>query len=253
VKQQYGIKMSEPIVPHTGTEYAAKRGDDPPFLSRFQFSLRSLLVFILFAALVLTSVLMYRRMIVAEQKTEAAEQEMNKLRNAAGYLKIEDKTLLYAIALETYEPLTWRWRVYLPAGRTYSWRIISGNIPPDGVSKEYVGSTNSASTTGVECIVILSFRKNPDNKWLMTMQVQAADSKNRLDLPVPDEIINQVINVKENPAEGQCIGEGKQVSSKLDVPIIFLKKRILEKQPNGSWQSSPNPMPGIMMWLEAVP
>ena len=69
-----------------------------------------------FFALLLTSIVMYWRL-------SQSEQELVKLRNMAGYLKIEDENLFYAIAIETDEPWTWRWRVFMPAGHKYSWNI----------------------------------------------------------------------------------------------------------------------------------
>ncbi len=65
---------------------------------------------------------------------------------------------------------------------------------------------------------------------------------------IADDIMDQFLMA--NMTETEEIGKPKAVSRKLDEPIIFLKHRVGEKQPNGSWKSSQNPMPGIMVWLE---
>ena len=189
---------------------------------------------------------MYRRM-------SNAEQEMVKLRNMAGYLKIDDENLLYAIAIETGEAWTWRWRVYLPAGYKYSWHMNWGDIPANGTSNNSGGSTSDGAPRikGTEAIVYLTLRKDPENKWLLILTCQSTDEKSSLTISVSDDVMKQILNA--NMTEGQNIGEGKAVSCKLDKPVIFLKRRIGEKQPNGSWRSSQNPVPGIMVWLEAVP
>ncbi len=212
---------------------------------RFQFSLCSLMLFVLFFALLLTSIIMYWRL-------SQSEQELVKLRNMAGYLKIDDESLFYAIAIETGESLTWRWRVYLPAGYKYSWHMNSGNIPANDISDNSGGSTSDGAPwiKETEATVYLSLRKDPENKWLLILTCQSTDGKSSITVSVSDDVMKQILNA--NMTEGQNIGEGKAVSCKLDKPIIFLKCRIGEKQPNGSWQSSQKPMPGILVWLEAV-
>ncbi len=237
--------MPESMTTDDSTESVNKSGNDRPRHWRFQFSLRSLMLFILFVALILTSVLMYRRM-------SNAERELVKLRNIAGYLKIDDENLFYAIAIETGEPWTWRWRVYLPAGYKYSWHMNSGNIPANGTSNNSGGSTSDGTPRieGSEAIVYLTLRKEPENKWLLNLTCQSSDAKAGLTTSVSDDIMNQI---NANMTEIQNIGEGKAVSCKLDKPIIFFKRRIGEKQPNGSWRTTQKDMPGIMVWLETVP
>jgi hypothetical protein len=213
---------------------------------RFQFSLRSLFLFILIVALILTSVLMYRRM-------SNAERELVTLRNIAGYLKIDDESLFHAINLDSNEPFTWRWRVYLPAGHKYSWRFNYGDIPANGMSKYFSYTTDgSASNKGSEIIVHLSPQKDPYNNWLIKLTRQSVDGgKHSTTFTTSNDDIIQLLQA--NMTEGECLAEGKTISCKLDKPIIFLKRRIGENQPNGSWKSSQNPMPGIMFWLEVVP
>ena len=238
--------MSEPITSPYTTEPAEKSGNGRPSRWRFQFSLSSLLLFFLFFALLLSSIVMYWRL-------SQSEQELVKLRDMAGYLKIEDENLFYAIAIETGEPLTWKWRVYFPAGYKYSWNIQSGKIPVVDLPHGSGASISDASplTKGTEAIIYLTIRKNFENKWLLNLSCQANNEKNGLTNSIPDEIMNQLLSA--NMTEDQNIGGGKAVSCKLDQPIIFLKRRIGETQPNGSWRSSQNPMPGIMIWLEAQP
>jgi hypothetical protein len=212
------------------------------------------MVFILFVALALTSEVMYRRMVAAEQKTAAAEQEVKKLRDVAGYLKIEDKNLFYAIALDTYYPLTWRWRVYLPPGHKYSWNMFLGLVPRDDPPKDgNITSTDGAPrAVGEEFIVNLSIRKDPNNKWLLSFSYRSAEGSGTggLTAPIPDDVMQTLDKI---PTEVECIGKGKAISLKLDKAVTLLKRRIGEKKPDGSWEWSTNPTPGIMLWLGTKP
>jgi hypothetical protein len=227
------------------TESADKIADHPSRRWRFQFALRSLMLFVLIFALILTSVLMYRRM-------SDAERELVKLRKIAGYYKIEDENLLYAVAIESNDLFSWRWRIYLPAGHKYMWHYYSGNIPTKDVPKSG-GSIGDGAirTTGEEEIVYLSLRKDLDNHWVLKLMQESKGAKTSAFFAVPDEVVDLLLKAKVT--HSQCIGEGKAESHKLDGPIIFLKHRIGEILPNGlSPIPSDNPMPGIMLWLEEV-
>lgn len=52
--------------------------------------------------------------------------EVRALRAESGLLTIYDTSKIHAIALTTLEDNTWRWRLYLPAGRQYSLYVQSG-------------------------------------------------------------------------------------------------------------------------------
>jgi hypothetical protein len=236
------MKMSEPITSPYATEPAEKSGNGRPSRWRFQFSLRSLLLFFLFFALLLTSIVMYWRL-------SQSEKELKKLRDIAGYLNIEDKNLFYAIALESIEDWTWRWRVYMPAGHKYYWNVYLGNIPAHGLPSGSVGSIDgSPRDKENEAIINLSLRKDPENKWLLKL---TTDDKGGMTIPVSDKIMNQF---RTSVCVSQSIGIKKAESHKLDKPIIVFRYRVeQEKLPDGSWGTAGKDAPGIMVWLKAVP
>jgi hypothetical protein len=239
-------KMSDSMASLPPNESADKSDAAQSHRWRFQFSLRSLLLFILIVALILTSVLMYRRM-------SEAEQELVKLRKIAGYYKVEDKNLLYAIAIETNELLSWRWRVYLPAGHKYTWHYYSGNIPDYNDMPKSSGNFGDAAsrTYGEEEIIYLALRKDLDNHWVLILMQELNGVKTSAFFPVSEDIVDQIR--KARGADWHCIGNGKDESRKLNGPIIFLKYRISEILPTGSSIPSDNRRPGIMLWLEAEP
>jgi hypothetical protein len=218
--------------PYT-TEPADKSGNDRPSRWQFQYSLRSLMLFFVFFALLLTSIVMYWRF-------SQFEQEIKKLRYIAGYLKIEDENQFYALALDSPEPWTWRWRVYLPAGYKYSWHIDSGNLPDISIPNNdgAISSDRAVRNKGIEATVDLSLRNNPEGVWYLYLTFQSAHEKRSLRAAVSDDVVNRILNVKI--IRGRNIGEGKVFSSKIDQSsmIIFVKRRFAEKQPDGSWKNS---------------
>jgi hypothetical protein len=52
--------------------------------------------------------------------------EIRLLRTELGYLTIDDPEKITAIKLQSGDPLTWQWRIYLPPGRKYRIRCASG-------------------------------------------------------------------------------------------------------------------------------
>ena len=202
----------------------------------------------LIVALAITSLLMYQRM-------SNAERELVKLRNEAGYLKIEDETLFQAIAIPCEEPLTWKWRAYLPKGSKYLWHLNSGTIPAIGVGGGSGGSSQETlpRTQGMEVIITVSVRKDPEPKnkrWLFNLTHRSADGSERsvTSISIPDQIMDQFSQAQMTSSE--CFAESKFETRKRGEPIILLKRRIGEQISANSWMRSSKPQPGYAVWLE---
>jgi hypothetical protein len=213
----------------------------PALRRRFQFSLRSLLLFTLFTALVLTSVLMHRRL-------SEAERELVKLRNVAGYLKIDDESKLYAIALDTYERHTWKWRIYMPKGKKYRWKMTAGDIPSNGIPNNdkvwIIDPVSKPTVEGGEQIVSLAIRKDSENHWIMPLSVNSGGVINWGS--VPEELMSKI---RSAGSCEECLGKGGAIACDFDKPIVFLRRYIT---PSAGTPYDNERLPGIMMWLEEV-
>jgi hypothetical protein len=185
-----------------------------------------------------------------------AEKELLKLRNEAGYLTITDETVFQGIAIPCEEPLTWKWRCYLPKGSKYSWHLDSGMVPAAGVSG---GGANflevSPRSQGAEVLVTVSLRKDPDPKyerWIFNLKSRSEEgSENQwVSTSIPDPIMNQILQA--NMTEGCCFGEHKAETRKRGETIILLKRRIGEEITPTSWEISSKPQPGLAVWLREV-
>ncbi len=89
---------------------------------RPRFSLRNLL-------LLTTSVAVALALRQTRQRIGPMRAEIAQLRTELGYLTIEHPAKIHALQVQTGDPLTWSWRVYLPPGRTYRIRCASGFLP----------------------------------------------------------------------------------------------------------------------------
>ena len=217
---------------------------------KLQFSIRSLLLLTLIVALALTSVLMFRRM-------SQAETELVKLRNEAGYLTITDETVFQGIALHCDEPLTWKWRCYLPKGSKYSWSVGSGMIPKTGVPADCNASGQDMlpRPKGTEVILTVSIRKDPDprfERWLFNLSSRTADGTlmEGTTTSIPGQIMDQIFQA--NMTCGECLGELKAETRKPGEMIVLVKRRIGEATSSSSWKNSSKPQPGFAAWLGEV-
>jgi len=213
----------------------------------FQFSLRSLLLVTLIIALTLASLLMYRRL-------SDAERELVKLRNEAGYLKIEDETLFQAIAIPCEEPLMWKWRAYLPKGSKYSWHLNYSMIPAMGALGGGASSHEVIPRPqGIEGTITVSIRKDPEptnRRWLFNLTYRSADGKEKhsIGTSIPDQTMDQFLQA--HMTDGECLGELNAETRKRGESIILLKRRIGEQTSANSWSTSSKPQPGFAVWLE---
>jgi hypothetical protein len=91
---------------------------------RPRISLRNLLL--LMTCVALAVVLRQTR-----QQIPPIQAEIRLLRMELGFLTIDHPEKITAIKLQTGDPLTWQWRIYLPAGRKYRLRLASGFLPDE--------------------------------------------------------------------------------------------------------------------------
>jgi hypothetical protein len=171
---------------------------DRPSRWRFQYSLRSLFLLAFIFAMIVSCFVMYWRMKLAEENLMKAEQEMVQLRNVAGYLKVEDKDKFYAIALDSSEENSWRWRVYIPRNRQVKWNVDWLDIPYEGTPPIRQGMTWSSQLFSVpqdaiEEVVTLSLRKQNGRVWF-SLNARLGNSNSVLcDGSIPDKLIDPIL------------------------------------------------------------
>jgi len=190
------------------------------------------------------------------KKLHSLAQEVNKLRNEAGYISVEDESQLHAISLDTGEANTWKWRLFLPKGRRYKWNIACENIPASTPpAKPGVSSVSNEpyweSETNV--LVTAKLREKSNGDWTMIVSSKIGDSNDQMGgstLTIPAEKIRWLAT--EGSTEVRLLGSRGTVTRDPQGPIILLQRRPCEKQPNGGYQPSKGPMPGYVIWLSEM-
>jgi hypothetical protein len=93
---------------------------------RLRFSLTSLFLLITIVGLAVA-------LWTTSQGWKKDATALQKLRNQVGELTISDPDRVHVIRVPTTGPLNWQWRVFLPAGREFQLRLITGEVPKTGV------------------------------------------------------------------------------------------------------------------------
>ena len=209
----------------------------------------SLLSFLLAASVVCLGISHWN----TSEHLTSAEEQLRKFRDEQGCLSIDDKSKFHAIALDSGEPNTWRWRFFIPKGARYEWNIACEDIPqssPPSRPGTMAVSNEPYWDIANEVLVTARLREVEDGNWMLSVTSKIGDSKNQMSgatLEIPSDKIEWMKTTSST--DGRVIGSRGTVVRDPNGPIILLQRRPCEKQPNGSYQPSKNEMPGYMIWL----
>jgi hypothetical protein len=222
-------------------ERTFSKDTDRPNRRRFQYSLRSLLLFVLFFAMAVSCLTMYWKM-------KNAEEGLSYYRSLAGNLKIDDDKLFYAIALDSKEPNTWRWRVYIPKYSSISWHLDYCTMPPDQSTGSITGES-LISNEMEEAEIVLSLIEEQGNKAHIVAYFRSPKSNHKIeDSVIPSVFLQQI---EEKMAEMERLGSRGMETRRPGEEITFLKIRL--KNSNGTKKPAQKPEPGITFTLKLKP
>ena len=220
--------------------------DPPPSKLRPRFSLLALL---LSAAFICLSVSHWN----TSRQLATVQLKLRQLRDEVGYLTVQDRTKFHAVALESSEPNTWQWRLFLPKGAKYKWNIACEAIPMSSPPAQ-AGTTATSNEpyweTDNEVFVTAKLREADDGDWTLSVTSKIGASKNQMagaTLKIPRDKIAWMSKISST--DGQVIGSNGTAVRDADAPVILLQRRACKKEPNGSYQPADEPMPGFMVWL----
>jgi heme/copper-type cytochrome/quinol oxidase subunit 2 len=195
-----------------------------------RFSLRTLLLVTVIAALSVTVWKLYAEL-------RPMREEMRRLRNEVGHLSIEDETKVHAIAVPT-DGVTWKWRIWIPEGAHYELHSASENIPKSGVPQNTGMQTIGASG---EHRVEYQIRIDPrTGKWM---------DKCSLDTGSVGSSQQDWVDWTKRMTTNEGVFESTKVFEPKERVVL---RRFRVGQVSSSSQI-PDPSAGFMIWLEPVP
>jgi hypothetical protein len=220
---------------------------------KFQYSLSSLLWLTVCSALLVTSILMYRRAREAERATAAAVCQTLLMRSTIGYLEIGDKALVHAREIETRERLKWQWRMFLPEDHHFTVKIACGKIPAEGTPANAEVVEELRIPFSGELIISVN-----NKGWMMDVEARDAKFDFEKSMYVGTRTAFTSFRIPSSIVSRYTTNSGEQVISfgdfltqteSPDRPIVLRRDRFLKKQ-DGSNIPATEPAPGIMIWLE---
>jgi hypothetical protein len=130
----------------------------PP--SRFRFTLRTVLLACALVAVGMALWLSYQQ----TRQNELLRQENARPRNELGEILVEpgDENKLHTIVVPTAESMTWKWRLFIPAGRSFFLHTTADPLPAAG---ENPTSLCTSSLSPGEQTLSLALRKDYKDRW----------------------------------------------------------------------------------------
>ncbi|MGV3485716.1 MAG: hypothetical protein ACO1RT_14965 [Planctomycetaceae bacterium] len=147
-------------------------------MNRFQISLRSAMIGMLFCSLGIGYVMNYRRM-------RAAEAELQQLRREVGYLEPSGDDELAAVRVVVDEPLIWQAKIRVPATPRY--RVAYSTLWHE--TKDRPDWFGAQPLPQGESVVTVRVLKDPrDDQWKISTIVRHPDGVRRMGTVLPEEI-----------------------------------------------------------------
>ncbi len=181
--------------------------------------------------------------LLTSRELQTSNSENKRLRDELGRLTVKDASQLGLLAIPTTESNTWRWRIYMPADVQLRMGITdAGIIPTPGapIAGANVGYFDAPLPAG-EGLVEAKLYKGGDDVW--TVSVRTSDGT------MTCELRNGDLSWLDGSAFFRTrIGstESRTVDASKVVPLL---RHVVVKH-DSLTPSSPNPNPGIMIWLE---
>ncbi len=217
-----------------------------------RFRLRELL-------LLITVIALAAGLLIVSRRAFRAELELSVIRDEAGHtlgkLHIEDQTQVHIRAIQEEEPNTWRWRVFIPKGHKYDFNAAHSNIPGDGLPVSGMSGYSNEPYWEKSNEVLISAYLRPvgNGDWRLSVDSFIANSRNQMSgvtLTIPGDAMKWMSEIPSKNV--RHLGSKGQESVDPKGPIVLLQQRANKKSPNGTYESTPEPSPGFMIWLKKI-
>lgn len=217
-----------------------------PLVHRFRFSLRTFFVTLFVLSL-------FGSNAYVSWKWHEARQEIERLREELGVLTIDDPTRYYVREVPTFEPFSWRWRIYVPPGDR-NFCLATSGIPETGTQAGSFSVRRGQSPTDpMQGEFTLSARVERDQNGGWELVATYPDGRMSLDIKPADAgwVFNgnayPAVRADRNNARSEVAGlKGQTESFSADAPLVLLRLRA----PIGDQAAKHEACDGLMVWFE---
>ncbi|HUE72404.1 MAG TPA: hypothetical protein VMP01_16080 [Pirellulaceae bacterium] len=194
--------------------------DSPPVRkSWLRFSLASL--FLLTALICVTTAYLLQRRELNRKDAEIRQYriDLGLLDDRPGVLVVDDPSKVYVAALPSFEPLRYRWRVYVPPGKQWMLQLRRGEFTDDEVRGSGAGTDLKVSG---EFLLELAVQRNLEGQVEI---VARCGTQGLIGGVLDDRLIKALKNQRQ--ATRKLTGSPKQESFESEgiVPLVTWKSR----------------------------
>ncbi len=229
----------------------------------FQFSLWRVLVLLAFVGVLTAALVNAWKLRQATNQIAVASAEIRSLRNELGYLTIDDRDRIQIKQIKSPDPLTWKWRIFLPAGYSPAFSYSLNGIEREGLPERQscwfetpfgieTGPTLHLATPGKplarpeEFTFTVAIRRDPRTGWIL-LQEGFPDGQS-----MGSPITEAAAWIEDNPGLSTAVTGGSDTASfGVDEPIPLLRLRVHQEREDGSSYLLVNdPVNGLILWME---
>lgn len=181
--------------------------------------------------------------------------ELTALRNDVTVLDADDESMIHAIALPTYGPMQWRWKIQLPKDGSYCLRYALDQIPESSLSLKsqaiedaFLDSYAKPLQGGVPFTFDVGIFKDANDTW----QFQTDNGPRGSRIPIRNH--PAWLDAKTTVGWGSTVfGTNQTVSADRDSPLVLLRHRKSKTLPGGALTVDMAPAEGLLIWIERIP
>ena len=208
-----------------------------------QFSLRSMLILVVLAAIGFSLWTSKQRL----EDNRRLQAEIKRLKSELGELTIEEgqEGEVHVIGIPAIESFTWKWRVYIPEGRKPRLTASQGKFLMTSKTAD-VGSSSTSWLEAGEQIITVGLRRDHKDQWTWIVKRNSGGST----FGVSKELAKLI-------EDGNYGSTTSSVSNSLKVVEPGTQLELLRHQMEsnkGSSTNKPNaPRDGILIWIDDGP
>lgn len=201
-------------------------------MKRVQFSLITVLLVVTIVGLAMMVVLLWK-------KSSATQAEVRGLRDEVGRLVVDDPSRVHVARVRTPGEHTWKWRVWIPEGKSYALKFRMSQVPATGFPTNV--TTFQLGQTGETWVEYRIEPHAPPADWadLLSTPIQSHSSS-------PEEL--NWMSKSRSTVDGEGVGYTTQ-SSEAGSRVLLYRHRVSEKATSSKLIEDPSE--GFIIWLEA--
>jgi hypothetical protein len=247
--------------------------DNPPRRREIRFSLWGLFVLVAVLGVFGAALVNAWKLRQSQERMVAANSEIRKLQDELGYLTIDDPERVHVRQIKTLDRLTWKWRIYLPAGYFPNCSFALNGITDVGLPNrsfwlEAPAGIGSSPMSGLaapreplaspkEFTYTVSIERSVSglsgSDWmLMTGWRRLAKGGGEIGYSIGSPIKDATEWIEQNHGSTITVTGGPSTASfGVDEPVPLLRLRVHQKVEGvGVYLSTSDPADGLMLWMD---